>query len=145
MKQWTETVLSLAIQIGLSDNRHAAILSRTFPFSKVVQSVKPRIFIRKFMARISAEILHGFRGFTQLLKLKNPKYQLNLYHDRCLSHNFTFINYYQQVTRCYNVSVTDGVKVHAFSCYVSNTPSKIIRSYHYFKLIITPTEEIKIR
>lgn len=73
MKQWTETVLSLAIQIGLSDNRHAAILSRTFPFSKVVQSVKPRIFIRKFMARISAEILHGFRGFTQLLKLKKSE------------------------------------------------------------------------
>jgi hypothetical protein len=70
MKQWTETVLSVAIQIGLSDNRHVAILSRTFPPSKVVQSVTPLIFIRKFMARISAEISHGFRSFIQLLNKK---------------------------------------------------------------------------
>jgi hypothetical protein len=67
MNQWTETILSLAIQIGLSDNRHAAILSRTFPPSKAVQSVTNVIFIQKFMARISAEISHGFLAFPRLL------------------------------------------------------------------------------
>ena len=83
----------------------------------------------------------AFLGFS----IKNPKYYLNLYHDRCLSHNFTFIIHYQQVTRCYNASVTEGVKVHMFPCYVSNIPSKISCGYHYFKLIIIPTEEINIK
>jgi hypothetical protein len=31
-----------------------------------------------------------------------------------------------------------------FPCYASNTPSKVTCGYHNCKLIITPTEEIKI-